>query len=121
MNHHRDGKGHETDAKCKYQHQFNNHILHCRACYERGDDVIVTPKTCSSNESPWLGLAKYAWAGYVLECSRCGVIYRSRQYWFGNKDTWDSAVRTDIRHVWPGVSISDNIIQASHSHNQMWN
>lgn len=102
MNHHRDGLGHQTDTKCVYQHQFNNHILYCRACYERGEEEIVTPKTCSSNESPWIGLAKYAWAGYVLECPRCGNIHRSRQYWFGNKDTWESSVRTEIKHVWPG-------------------
>lgn len=102
MNHHRDGMGHQTDTKCIYQHQFNNHILYCRACHERGETVIVTPKTCSSNESPWVGLAKYAWAGYVLECPRCGIIHRSRQYWFGNKDTWESSVRTEIKHVWPG-------------------
>lgn len=101
-NHHRDGLGHQTEAKCVYQHQFNNHILYCRACHERGETVIVTPKTCSSNESPWVGLAKYAWAGYVLECPRCGVIHRSRQYWFGNKDNWESTVRTEIKHVWPG-------------------
>lgn len=102
MNHHRDGLGHQTDSKCVYQHQFNNHILFCRACHERGEAIIVNPKTCSSNESPWVGLAKYAWAGYVLECPRCGIIHRSRQYWFGNKDTWESSVRTEIKHVWPG-------------------
>ncbi|KAG9509606.1 Zinc finger FYVE domain-containing protein 1 [Fragariocoptes setiger] len=114
MNHHRDGQPHHTDKKCKYQYQFNNHVLYCRACYERGDEVIVKPKTCSSTESPWLGLAKYAWAGYVLECSRCGVIFRSRQYWFGNKDPskymCDSSVRTEIKHVWPGEL---NSMQAS--------
>lgn len=102
MNHHRDGLGHQTETKCIYQHQFNNHILFCRACHERGEGVIVQPKTCSSNESPWVGLAKYAWAGYVLECPRCGIIHRSRQYWFGNKDIWESTVRTEIKHVWPG-------------------
>jgi len=102
MNHHRDGLGHQTDSKCSYQHQFNNHILYCRACYERGTTEIVQPKTCSSNESPWVGYAKYAWAGYVLECPRCGIIHRSRQYWFGNKDNWESTVRTEIKHVWPG-------------------
>lgn len=102
MNHRRDGLEHQTDSKCIYQHQFNNHILYCRACYERGTTEIVQPKTCSSNESPWVGYAKYAWAGYVLECPRCGIIHRSRQYWFGNKDNWESTVRTEIKHVWPG-------------------
>lgn len=43
---------------------------------------------------------------YVLECAKCGVIYRSRQYWYGNQDPINTVVRTEIRHVWPGVSRS---------------
>lgn len=102
MNHLRDGIGHHCEHKCAYQHQFNNQLLYCRACHERGEEVIVTSKTCSSSDSSWMGLAKYAWAGHVLECSRCGVINRSRQYWFGNKETWEMSIRTEIKHVWPG-------------------
>jgi len=26
----------------------------------------VVPKTCTSKENSWLGLASYAWSGYVL-------------------------------------------------------
>lgn len=40
---------------------------------------------------------------YVIECPNCGVIYRSRQYWYGNQDPVDTVVRTEIKHVWPGV------------------
>lgn len=40
---------------------------------------------------------------YVLECAECGVIYRSRQYWFGNDDPVNTVVRTELRHAWPGV------------------
>lgn len=40
---------------------------------------------------------------YVIECPTCGVIYRSRQYWYGNQDPVDTVVRTEIQHVWPGV------------------
>lgn len=40
---------------------------------------------------------------YVLECVECGVIYRSRQYWFGNDDPVNTVVRTELRHAWPGV------------------
>uniref|UniRef100_A0A3P9KYE5 Zinc finger, FYVE domain containing 1 n=1 Tax=Oryzias latipes TaxID=8090 RepID=A0A3P9KYE5_ORYLA len=40
--------------------------------------------------------------GYVLECPNCGVIYRSRQYWYGNQDPVETVVRTEIQHVWPG-------------------
>ena len=32
-------------------------------CYERGKQVVVIPKMCSSNDSGWLGFAKYAWSG----------------------------------------------------------
>ncbi|MGH0124442.1 UNVERIFIED_CONTAM: hypothetical protein FKN15_073057 [Acipenser sinensis] len=39
---------------------------------------------------------------YVIECPNCGVIYRSRQYWFGNQDPVDTVVRTEIEHIWPG-------------------
>ena len=42
---------------------------------------------------------------YVLECASCGVIYRSRQYWMGNQDPESSVVRSEIKHVWEGVSI----------------
>ncbi|GIY66041.1 zinc finger FYVE domain-containing protein 1 [Caerostris extrusa] len=38
---------------------------------------------------------------YVLECSKCGIIYRSRQYWYGNQNPCQSSVRTEICHVWP--------------------
>ena len=41
---------------------------------------------------------------YVLECPSCGIIYRSRQYWYGNLDPEQKVVRTEIRHVWKGVS-----------------
>ncbi|MEQ2178486.1 hypothetical protein GOODEAATRI_014493, partial [Goodea atripinnis] len=41
---------------------------------------------------------------YVIECPNCGVIYRSRQYWYGNQDPVETVVRTEIQHIWPGVS-----------------
>jgi len=51
-----------------------------------------------------VGLAKFAWAGFVLECQKCGVIYRSRQQWYGNTDPeHQGVVFTEIAHVWPGV------------------
>lgn len=105
MNHRRDGIPHLTQTKCRYQHQFDNRIYLCKNCYERGEEMIVIPKTCASSDMPWFGLAKYAWSGYVLECSNCGVIYRSRQFWYGNKDPWETVVRTEIHHIWPGDSL----------------
>lgn len=101
MNHHRDGISHKSITKCVYQHQFENKRYYCRQCYDRGEEVSVIPKTSASSESTWVGLAKYAMSGYVLECNRCGVIYRSRQYWYGNQEPWD-CVRTEIEHIWAG-------------------
>jgi len=103
LNHHRDGLSHFSDAKCKYQHQFDNKVYYCKACNERGDDVLVVPKTSSCNDSTMAGLVKYAWSGYILECKRCGIIYKSREYWYGNPDPY-TKVHTVILHIWPGVS-----------------
>ncbi|XP_073247617.1 zinc finger FYVE domain-containing protein 1-like [Porites lutea] len=107
MNHEQDESvEHECEGKCHYQAQYDNRIFTCRMCYERGKQVVVIPKMCSSNDSGWLGFAKYAWSGYVLECVECGVIYRSRQHWFGNEDPVNTVVRTELRHVWPGENVS---------------
>lgn len=43
------------------------------------------------------------WFRYVIECPNCAVIYRSRQYWYGNQDPVETVVRTEIQHIWPGV------------------
>lgn len=102
MNHLDEGLSHEAKHRCRYSLQYDNRIYTCKACYERGKEVIVVPKTSASSDSPWMGLAKYAWSGYVIECPNCGVIYRSRQYWYGNQDPVDTVVRTEIQHVWPG-------------------
>ncbi|XP_019742667.1 zinc finger FYVE domain-containing protein 1-like [Hippocampus comes] len=102
MNHLGEGVCHEAKHRCRYSVQQDNRIFTCKACYEGGKEVIVIPKTSASSDSPWMGLAKYAWSGYVIECPNCGVIYRSRQYWYGNQDPVDTVVRTEIQHVWPG-------------------
>lgn len=39
--------------------------LTSQACYEGGKEVIVVPKTTASSDSPWFGLAIYAWSGWV--------------------------------------------------------
>ncbi|XP_043554299.1 zinc finger FYVE domain-containing protein 1 isoform X6 [Chiloscyllium plagiosum] len=102
MNHAKDGIPHESESRCSYSHQYDNRVYTCKSCYEHGKEVIVVPKTSASTDSPWLGLAIYAWSGYVIECPNCGIIYRSRQYWFGNQDPVDTVVRTEIEHVWLG-------------------
>ncbi|XP_046384090.1 zinc finger FYVE domain-containing protein 1-like [Ischnura elegans] len=106
MGHLRDGQPHSCDVLCSYQHQYDNCVYICKSCHSNGREVVVLPKTSSSSDTSWYGLAMYAWSGYVLECSHCGVIYRSRQYWYGNKNPEDAAVRTEIRHVWPGSAIA---------------
>uniref|UniRef100_A0A8C1UIG2 Zinc finger, FYVE domain containing 1 n=1 Tax=Cyprinus carpio TaxID=7962 RepID=A0A8C1UIG2_CYPCA len=102
MNHLREGVVHEAKHRCRYSVHYDNRIYTCKACYESGKEVIVVPKTTASSDSPWFGLAIYAWSGYVIECPNCSVIYRSRQYWYGNQDPVDTVVRTEIQHVWPG-------------------
>ncbi|XP_053469700.1 zinc finger FYVE domain-containing protein 1 [Ictalurus furcatus] len=102
MNHLREGVIHEAKHRCRYSAHYDNRIYTCKACYESGKEVIVVPKTTASSDSPWFGLAIYAWSGYVIECPNCSVIYRSRQYWYGNQDPVDTVVRTEIHHVWPG-------------------
>ncbi|GIY16525.1 zinc finger FYVE domain-containing protein 1 [Caerostris darwini] len=101
MNHIKEDIPHASSNNCVYQHQYENRIYLCKVCYERGEKVIVTPKLKQENESSWWGLANYVWSGYVLECSKCGIIYRSRQYWYGNQNPCQSSVRTEICHVWP--------------------
>ncbi|XP_043930604.1 zinc finger FYVE domain-containing protein 1 [Protopterus annectens] len=110
MNHTKEGIPHESKNRCKYTHQYDNRVYTCKNCYEGGKEVIVVPKTSASCDPPWIGLAKYAWSGYVIECPNCGVIYRSRQFWYGNQDPVDTVVRTEIQHVWPGMDgfLKDN-------------
>ncbi|KAM9326377.1 zinc finger FYVE domain-containing protein 1-like [Gastrophryne carolinensis] len=100
MNHVNDNVPHQADGLCQFAHEYNNKVLICKRCYEGGREMIVIPKTVASTDSPWTGLAKYAWSGYVLECRVCGIIYRSRQYWYGNRDPDGSTVRQEVRHVW---------------------
>ncbi|KAG8537772.1 hypothetical protein GDO81_023872, partial [Engystomops pustulosus] len=100
MNHLKDGVPHQADGLCQYAHEYNNKVLICKRCYEGGREMLVIPKTVASTDSPWMGLAKYAWSGFVLECRVCGIIYRSRQYWYGNRDPDGSVVRQEVRHVW---------------------
>ena len=108
-NHHLEKVPHLTRQRCKFTHQFDNKVFTCMICFENGDESIVTPKTSPSNTSAWSGLAQYVWAGYVLECAKCGVIYKSRQYWYGNREPTERAARTEIRHVWEGdVGIGGN-------------
>ncbi|XP_071478503.1 zinc finger FYVE domain-containing protein 1-like [Diadema antillarum] len=112
MNHCQDNVCHEAPSRCKYQHQFDNRVYICKTCYQGGEEVLVVPKMCSASDNSWMGMIKYAVSGFVLECPHCGVIYRSRQYWYGNQEPEMEAVRTEIRHVWPGGS---TVLQGTHN------
>uniref|UniRef100_A0A8C5QGD3 FYVE-type domain-containing protein n=1 Tax=Leptobrachium leishanense TaxID=445787 RepID=A0A8C5QGD3_9ANUR len=100
MNHLKDGVPHQADGLCQYAHEYSNKVLICRRCYEEGREVVVVPQTVAASDNQWLGLAKFAWSGYILECRVCGIIYRSRQYWYGNRDPDGSLVRQEVRHIW---------------------
>jgi len=41
-----------------------------------------------------------------MDCPVCGVIYRSKQYWYGNNDPEKTVVYTETKHIWPGVSVN---------------
>ncbi|XP_044737053.1 zinc finger FYVE domain-containing protein 1-like isoform X1 [Chrysoperla carnea] len=123
MGHVRDGLPHGADVKkqCTYQHQYENCVYMCKSCSKKGIETVVTPKASTNGETnSWLGgIARYAWSGYTIDCPKCGEIYRSRQYWYGNQAPEDSdAVITKVIHVWPGVdrptmSINGNQTQVS--------
>ncbi|XP_064484872.1 zinc finger FYVE domain-containing protein 1-like isoform X2 [Ornithodoros turicata] len=99
MNH---SDSHQCSTRCQYNHEFENKVFQCKACYEKmGKEVELEPQIAAKGDSPWMGAAYYAWSGYVLECPGCGVIYRSRQYWYGNKDPTETVARKEIVHVWP--------------------
>ena len=48
-----------------------------------------------------------------MECPSCGIIFRSRQFWYGNSDPAADAsvVTTEVRHVWPGRG--SNVLQGT--------
>ncbi|XP_058119131.1 zinc finger FYVE domain-containing protein 1-like isoform X2 [Anopheles coustani] len=91
---------HRSTGCCKYQHQHENKVYLCNRCHVNGRQVVVSMQTQKSTDSSWMGLAMYAWSGYVIECPNCGEIYRSRQHWYGNQSPEQNAVRTEIVHVW---------------------
>ncbi|XP_068993366.1 zinc finger FYVE domain-containing protein 1 isoform X2 [Neodiprion pinetum] len=106
MGHLREGKPHASDSRCRYQHQYENLVYICKKCHGNGSEVVVTSRTLTQSDASWYGFAKYAWSGYVIECPHCGEIYRSRQFWYGNKNPEDAAVRTEITHVWTTANAS---------------
>jgi len=82
----------------------NNTLFKSNRCFKNGRRIVVVPKASSSEDGTWMGIAMNAWSGDVLECKICGVIYRSRQHWYGNPSPEAmTVVQTEISHIWPGV------------------
>lgn len=102
MNHATEHEPHEAakGAACKFENQYGNKVYLCKKCKFEGRSNIVVPKTSESSDSTWLGFTKYIVSGYVMECPTCGVIYRSREHWYGNPDP-ESCVHIEVRHMWP--------------------
>ncbi|XP_053951349.1 zinc finger FYVE domain-containing protein 1-like isoform X4 [Anastrepha ludens] len=100
MGHVSDGESHMNQQPCNYQNQYDNKKYLCKMCYKNGKENVVSFGTQARNDSSWSGLAKYAWKGGVIDCPSCGEIYRSRQYWYGNKSPEETSVRSIIVHVW---------------------
>ncbi|XP_055324244.1 zinc finger FYVE domain-containing protein 1-like isoform X2 [Sitodiplosis mosellana] len=100
MGHVLEGRSHSNSKCCRYQKQYENNVYLCKHCHLNGRQTIVKITTQTTNDTSWFGLAKYAWSGSVIECPNCGELYRSRQYWYGNKNPEDNAVRSEIVHVW---------------------
>jgi hypothetical protein len=71
---------------------WSYNCIYCKS----GTSVIEVKDPCTKYD--------VVFSRYVLECEECGVIYRSRQYWYGNTDPEKTIVRTQLKHIWQGVS-----------------
>jgi hypothetical protein len=56
---------HRNCVHYRYQHQYDNCTYICKTCHSNGKEVMVTPRFTSSSDTSWLGIARYAWSGYV--------------------------------------------------------
>ncbi|CAH1183817.1 unnamed protein product [Ceutorhynchus assimilis] len=102
MGHKEDGEAHVCLELCKFQHQYQNCVYLCKLCLKNGNRVIVKPSYQPANEYSWSSYLNFVWSGYLIECPKCGEIYRSRQHWYGNKNPEDDAVQLETVHIWPG-------------------
>lgn len=100
VDHSKDGVEHKSSNTCTFQPQFDNKMYLCKYCDAGGRKVVVRLKNHNSNETAWIGIAKFAWTGYIIDCPNCGEIFRSRQYWYGNKSPENVCVLQETIHVW---------------------
>ncbi|XP_060662655.1 zinc finger FYVE domain-containing protein 1-like isoform X2 [Drosophila nasuta] len=112
MGHVSDGEPHFNTQHCNYQHQYENKLYLCKACYNNGKEIVVSIRAQSQTDTAWSGWAKYMWKGDVIECPYCGEIYRARQYWYGNRSPEVSVVHVQVVHVWKG----GNAAQRANAH-----
>lgn len=70
-----------------------------------GKKIVVEPCYQTRNDQFWSSILSTVWSGYKIECEICGIIYQSREYWYGNKDPKSDAVEISSVHVWSEVSI----------------
>jgi len=66
--------------------------------------MIVKPTYQTTKDNSWTSYLNFVWSGYVIECPKCGEIYRSWKHWYGNKNPEECSVQLEIVHMWPGVS-----------------
>lgn len=92
--HMKEDNEHRNDGACTYDQTLNNKIFLCKKCHlsNRRSEVTVND---SIGESPWVGIAKYAWSLggsqiQKLDCGTCGEIYRAK--WYGNKSPEETCV-----------------------------
>lgn len=83
--------------RCSHRH--DNRVYTCQACCEKGKEASRGPRTSGSTNSPWIGLKKCAWSGYVIECPNCDAICPSQQAWLGSPDPGDTWVQTETVSV----------------------
>ncbi|XP_048516555.1 zinc finger FYVE domain-containing protein 1 isoform X2 [Dendroctonus ponderosae] len=98
--HKEDDEPHKCNAPCKFQHQYQNFVYLCKKCVRNGERSTVEPKYTKDNS--WTSYLNLMWSGYVIHCPKCGVIYKSREHWYGNKNPEDCAVQLEVVHMWPG-------------------
>lgn len=102
MGHKEDGEPHKCDTPCQFQHQYQNSVFLCKRCIKNGERMIVKPTYQTTKDNSWTSYLNFVWSGYVIECPKCGEIYRSWKHWYGNKNPEECSVQLEIVHMWPG-------------------
>lgn len=93
--HTKDGIDHRNDCACQYQQLLNNKLYLCKRCHLNGNGRQVVIINDCIGDSPWVGIAKYAWSLggtqiQKLTCGSCGEIFKAK--WYGNKSPEETCV-----------------------------